>query len=65
MNRSEIERKILQHSQQMPDDALLEVLHYVEFLSQKITPQDKPTKRFNTIKVNKIIVSPREELHER
>jgi len=65
MNRLEIERKILQHSQQMPDDALLEVLHYVEFLSQKITLQDKPTKRFNTVKVSKIIVVPREELHER
>ena len=65
MNRVEIERKILQHRQQMPDNVLLEVWHYLEFLSQKIAPLDKPIKRFNTMKVQKIIVVPREELHER
>jgi hypothetical protein len=65
MNRVEIERKILQHSQQMPDNVLLEVLHYLEFLSQKIAPPDKPIKRFNTMKVQKIIAVSREELHER
>lgn len=65
MNRLEIEEKILRHSQQMPDYALLEVLHYIELLSHRITLQNKPTKRFNTMKVQQIIVVPREELHER
>jgi hypothetical protein len=65
MNRVKIERKILQHSQQIPDNMLLEVLHYLEFLSQKTAPPDKPIKRFNTRKVQEIIVVPREELHER
>ena len=65
MNRLEIEKKILQCSQQMPDDVLLEVLHYLEFLSQKIAPQNKPVKRFHTMKVQQVTVVPREELHER
>ncbi len=63
MNRLEIEQRILQHSQQMSDHTLLEVLHYVEFLSQKMTL--KPTKRFKTMKVEQITIVPREKLHER
>jgi hypothetical protein len=35
MNRLEIEQKILHHSRQISDEALLEVLHYLEFLEQK------------------------------
>ena len=65
INRVEIERKILQHSQQMPDNVLLEVLHYLELLSQKIAPLYNLIKRFNTMKMQKIIVIPREEMHER
>ncbi|BAP56262.1 hypothetical protein THII_1965 [Thioploca ingrica] len=65
MNRLDIEWKILQYSRQLPESGLLEVLHYLEFLSQKNELQFKPIKRFNTMKVQQVIVVSREELHER
>jgi hypothetical protein len=67
MSRLEIERKILHYSRQIPNHKLLEVLHYLELLNQQKAPLSKPepVKRFNTMKVPQVIVSPREELHER
>ncbi len=65
MSRLEIERKILHYSRQMPNYKLLEVLNYLELLNQQKAPASQPVKRFNTMKVPQVIVSPREELHER
>jgi hypothetical protein len=65
MSRLEIERKILHYSRQMPNYKLLEVLNYLELLNQQKAPSSPPVKRFNTMKVPQVIVSPREELHER
>jgi len=65
MSRLEIERKILHYSRQMPNYKLLEVLSYLELLNQQKAPLSRPVKRFNTMKVPQVIVSPREELHER
>lgn len=66
MNRLETEQKILHYSRQIPDEALLEVLHYLEFLEQKTTSQNnKLHKRFNTAKVKQIAITSRENLHER